>query len=125
MSRLKKTVAHILVCNHKHCLKRGARDSIKELRTSLREHELRRSVMVSTVGCLDQCSDGPVMCVYPEGIWYREVDKATARAIVEKHIVCGQVIDRHLLHDITEARAKHTVSSNFDDNDAPLDESVE
>lgn len=124
MSRLKKTVAHILVCDHKHCLKRGARASIKELRASLREHELRRHVLVSTIGCLDQCSDGPVMCVYPEGIWYREVDAVTARAIVDEHIVRGQIIDRHLLHDITEARAKHPILNNFDNNDAPQDGSA-
>lgn len=113
MSRLKKTVAHILVCNHKHCLKRGARDSIKELRNTLREHELRRYVMVSTIECLDQCSHAPVMCVYPDGVWYREVDPATARAVVEEHIVRGQKISRHLLYDMKEASVNQPLPNDF------------
>jgi len=125
MSRLKKTVAHILVCNHKHCLKNGARDSIKELRGTLREHELRRFVMVSTVECLDQCSHAPVMCVYPDGVWYKEVDSTTARAIVEEHIVRGQIINRHLLHDIKDARENHPLSNNSNSTDAPQGEYVD
>lgn len=125
MSRLKKTVAHILVCNHKHCLKRGARDSIKELRNALREHDLRRYVMVSTIECLDQCSHAPVMCVYPDGVWYKEVDPATARAVVEEHLVRNRIIIRHFLHDIKEAGDNHPLSNDFDSAGTPQAKGVE
>jgi (2Fe-2S) ferredoxin len=117
MSRLKRAIAHILVCDHKHCLKRGARESMKELRTTLREHELRRSVLVTTVECLDQCNDGPVVCVYPDGIWYREVDGECARRIVEEHLLHGRTIDRHVMHDMAQARAKCPLLADLNKDD--------
>ncbi len=118
MPRLKNTVAHILVCNHKHCLKRGARESTKELRATLKEHGLRRAVLVTTVECLDQCSDGPVMCVYPDGVWYGEVDGECARRIVEEHLLRGHTIDRHLMHDIAQARANCPLLKEMDEEAA-------
>jgi len=105
MSRLNKSVAHILVCDHKHCIKRGARECIKQLRTSLREHGLRRSVVVTTVECLDECDDGPVVCVYPDGIWYRDVDENCARDIIEQHLIRNRLVSRHVMYDMAEARA--------------------
>ncbi len=118
MSRLKKTVAHVLVCNHKHCIRRGARESMKELRGCLKEHGLRRSVMVTTVECLDQCSNGPVMCVYPDGAWYGEVDEECARRIVNEHLLRGRTVDRHLLHDMAEAQTEYPIRKDGDEAEA-------
>ena len=42
-------------------------------------------MLITKVDCLDQCDDGPVMVVYPEGVWYGEVDGPCAREIVEEH----------------------------------------
>ena len=30
---------------------------------------------VNSAGCLDRCNLGPVLVVYPEGVWYTYVDK--------------------------------------------------
>jgi (2Fe-2S) ferredoxin len=62
------------------------------------------------------------MCVYPDGVWYKEVDSATARAIVEDHIVRGQIVKRHLLHDIKNARENHPLLDNDNSMDAPQGE---
>ena len=106
MSRsLKRIVAHILVCDHKHCHKRGSRECAKEMRARLKEQGLRRSVLVTSVGCLDACDDGPVVCVYPDGVWYREVDAEIAKRIIDDHIVRGQIVKRGVLCDLSENRA--------------------
>ena len=89
MSKLKKIKTHVLVCEHKHCEKRGGRESLKELKHTLKESGLRERVLVSKMDCLDQCDDGPVMVVYPEGVWYGEVDERGAREIAERHIAAG------------------------------------
>lgn len=31
------------------------------------------NAMVSSTGCLKLCEDGPIMIVYPQGYWYRNV----------------------------------------------------
>ncbi len=83
MAGLKKIRRHVLVCEHKDCLKRGGKESLKELKHALKEAGARERVLITKVDCLDQCDDGPVMVVYPEGVWYGEVDGPCAREIAE------------------------------------------
>jgi (2Fe-2S) ferredoxin len=46
-------------------------------------------------GCLDRCELGPVVVVYPEGIWYRIEDPAVdVEEIVVSHFRDGKVVDR-------------------------------
>lgn len=91
VSKLRKIKTHVLVCEHKDCDKRGGRESLRALKHALRETGSRERVLVSKIDCLDQCDDGPVMVVYPEGVWYGEVDERGAREIVERHIGEGRL----------------------------------
>ncbi|HEX5708207.1 MAG TPA: (2Fe-2S) ferredoxin domain-containing protein [Pyrinomonadaceae bacterium] len=84
MGGLKKIKAHVLVCENKDCERRGGREAYKALKESLRERGVRGRVLVTKVDCLDQCDDGPVMAVYPEGVWYGRVDAACAREIAAR-----------------------------------------
>lgn len=43
-------------------------------------------------GCLDQCENGPVLVVYPEGIWYRAATKQDIDRIVDEHLVAGKIV---------------------------------
>lgn len=56
-------------------------------------------IRVNRAGCLDRCSLGPVMVVYPEGVWYTYVDTDDIDEIVESHLVSGQPVDRLRLPD--------------------------
>ena len=103
MSRLEKVATHILVCRHKSCEKAGAREVVKEMRATLKEHGWRRRVMISNVACLDQCSHAAIVCVYPQGAWYEKVDTEMARGIIEEHVIKKTPLKRHLLHDLNEA----------------------
>ena len=51
-------------------------------------------VRVNTSGCLDRCSEGPVMVIYPEGVWYTYVDNADIDEIISEHIQHGRVVER-------------------------------
>lgn len=51
-------------------------------------------VRVNKAGCLDRCEEGPVVVVYPEGVWYTYVDKNDIDEIVESHLRDGQVVER-------------------------------
>lgn len=108
MSGLKKIRTHVLACEHKDCLKRGGRESLKELKQALRDAGARERVLITKVDCLDQCDEGPVMVVYPEGVWYGGVDEACAREIVEAHVGGGRPPARcKILRDMREdARRK-------------------
>lgn len=80
----------MLVCAHKTCRRQGGKASLKELKQAIKEHDLRASVLVTKVKCLDQCGRGPVMVVYPDGVWYGGVDEARARQLVCEHLAEGE-----------------------------------
>ncbi len=52
------------------------------------------SVRVNNAGCMDRCEQGPVMVIYPEGIWYTYIDKEDIDEIIDQHILHGRVVER-------------------------------
>jgi len=57
--------------------------------------------MVTKVKCLDQCGQGPIMAIYPDGVWYGGVDEECARGIVAEHLGKGRTVEANVLHRIT------------------------
>jgi len=98
---------HIFVCENVRpddhprgcCAAKGSpavRARFKEL---VREHGLEGRVRANTAGCLDQCSRGPTVVVYPEGVWYGGVRVEDCDEIFARHILGGEVVQRLLLPD--------------------------
>ena len=54
-------------------------------------------VRINRSGCLDRCSEGPIMVIYPEAVWYTFVDNDDIDEIVESHLVNNQVVKRLLV----------------------------
>ena len=61
-------------------------------------------VRVNTAGCLDRCAEGPVVVVYPEGVWYTYVDRRDLDEIVESHLKDGRPVERLRLPDTPSSR---------------------
>lgn len=55
-------------------------------------------VRVNNAGCLDECDKGPVVVVYPEGVWYTIKDTNDVDEFIEKHIKNGQKVGRLLIN---------------------------
>ncbi len=51
-------------------------------------------IRVNSAGCLDRCEEGPVIVVYPQGVWYTYVDREDVDEIIEEHLVKGRIVDR-------------------------------
>ncbi len=71
---------------------------------ALREHLKDRAkalglkgVRINSAGCLDRCDLGPVMVIYPEGVWYGFRTTADIDDILDVHIAKGGRVERLLL----------------------------
>jgi (2Fe-2S) ferredoxin len=96
--------AHLFVCTNRRpddhprgsCAAAGSEDLRDYLKDKVKELGLRR-VRVNAAGCLDRCHLGPVMVIYPEGVWYACRSRADIDAIVESHLRDGKRVDRLVL----------------------------
>ena len=52
------------------------------------------AVRINSAGCMDRCDLGPVLVIYPQGIWYTFVDKEDIDEIVDRHLVKGEIVER-------------------------------
>jgi (2Fe-2S) ferredoxin len=77
------------------CHTRGSADLIGKLVEELDDRELSSEVLVSTAGCFAVCQNGPVMVVYPEGIWYGELTAEKIERIAEEHFENGEPVKEY------------------------------
>ncbi|HCC32321.1 MAG TPA: hydrogenase [Clostridiales bacterium] len=97
--------AHVLVCAGAGCISSGCRAVQEALLTDLAKHGLESEVRVVETGCMGPCDLGPMVVVYPEGVFYQKLRVDDARAIVEEHLLKGRVVERlvHRLPSTSEA----------------------
>ncbi len=88
--------AHILLCYGGACLSSGS-DKVKViLESELEQAELHHEIDIITTGCMGTCELGPVMVIYPEGIFYQKVKPEDVPEIVQEHLLKGRVVKRLL-----------------------------
>ena len=68
------------------------------MKSKINELGLRR-IRVNQSGCLDKCELGPIMVIYPEGVWYSFKNKEDVDEIISEHLIKGRVVQRLTLKD--------------------------
>ena len=66
---------------------------------------LNNDVQLTTCGCMGLCDEGPVIVVYPAGVWYRRVQPSDVSEIVSAHLRDGKPVDRLLWNDAAAMKA--------------------
>lgn len=101
---MNKPKHHIFVCSSSRingqqkgfCLQNGAVEIVENFVEEIRDRELD-DVMVTNTGCLALCEKGPIVIVYPEGIWYGNVTPDDVDEILEEHIEGGKPVERLMI----------------------------
>lgn len=95
----------ILICFGAGCVSAGAAKIKRKLIETLREKDLLSETNIIETGCMGPCEYGPVMMVYPEGVFYRKVTEADIVEIVEEHFLKGRPVKRLMVEDLEDKLA--------------------
>ena len=98
--------SHVFVCTNRRapdhprgdCACRHSEPLAQYLKGRVKEEGLKR-VRINTAGCLHRCSHGPVLVIYPEGVWYTFAGQADLDEILETHLKGRGRVTRLMLPD--------------------------
>lgn len=95
---------HIFICTNQRsggerrsCGEQQGMDLVAAFKKSLKEKSLPIRVRAQRAGCLDICDFGPTLAVYPEGVFYVNVQLTDVEEIIQSHIVNDKPVERLLL----------------------------
>ncbi len=93
---------HVLVCTGGFCSPdRRGRDLYARLASLLEREGLLfgpTRVKRGETPCLGVCAGGPIVVVYPEGIWYAGVTPELLDRIVIEHLKGGRPVEEAVFH---------------------------
>lgn len=98
---------HVFVCTGKSCSANASDATLEAFWKVLAEKGLlygkrgskEGRVVVTTCGSVGLCSVGPAVLVYPEGVWYANVQAEDVAELVTSHFEEGRILER--LHSMT------------------------
>ncbi len=102
---MKKPAFHILVCNSYRvagsaqgaCNRKNAPAMIQFLTEGAAERGL--DSVVTGVGCLNVCAQGPVVVVHPHNLWYGGVESEDDMDAILDAMENGEVAEKYLISE--------------------------
>ena len=93
---------HLFICtnqksNDKKCCAQGnAAELLDYTKKRLKQLGIhgKNQIRANSSGCLGLCSNGPVLVIYPDNVWYHYASKKELDEIIEKHLINHQIVER-------------------------------
>jgi (2Fe-2S) ferredoxin len=95
---------HIFVCTNQRtgsekrsCGETHGLELVAEFKKQLKSLDVGLKTRANRSGCLGICDFGPTVAIYPEGIFYVNVQKEDVSEIINSHILNKKPVERLLL----------------------------
>jgi len=85
------------MCAGGGCISAGEESCLDALNKAIDKYALQDVVKVVETGCMGMCDAGPLMVIYPEGVYYQKLTPADVDGIVSEHILKGRIVEEKLL----------------------------
>ena len=104
--------SHVLVCAGTGCTSAHSLRIIENFHKKLEETGYDKEVQVIRTGCFGLCAAGPIVVVYPEGIYYSHVKPEDVEEIVNEHIIKGRPVQRLIYKEHDESGVNTTLNDS-------------
>ena len=96
----------IAVCGGTGCHASGCSNVAREIQAELDLKNLKDKVDLRITGCHGFCERGPIVIVFPEGIFYQKVIPKDVKEIIASTVENGKIVDRLLYQDPVSGEKK-------------------
>ncbi|MEM7534222.1 MAG: cob(I)yrinic acid a,c-diamide adenosyltransferase [Chloroflexota bacterium] len=96
----------LFICNHGDCADTETTERIhRTLMDLCRTHGMTKlrnphRTKCTLADCMGVCQKGPIVTVYPDGVWYHSVDETVAERIFHEHVLGGQPVTEYIFHQL-------------------------
>jgi len=98
----------ISACVSTGCQALGAKNVLDAFKVEIKKQGIESEVDIKETGCLGFCEKGPRIVIYPEEIYYFQVDAKDVPEIVTKTLINKEIVERLLYTDaITGEKARY------------------
>lgn len=93
---------NLMLCGGTGCIASGAPKVKQAIEEELIKRGLADEVQVVMTGCNGFCAMGPIMTVFPDGIFYNKLKPEHAPRLVEEHVLKGRPVKELLFEEPVE-----------------------
>ena len=106
--------SHVMVCGGTGCTSSGSDNVAAAFVNEIKKAGLDKEVAVIRTGCFGLCELGPVVVIYPEGVFYSKMKPEYVPEIVEEHLLKGRPVTKYLFGEtVTEKEIKPLEETTF------------
>ena len=106
---------HALICGGTGCTSSGSAEIQEALHREIAAKGLEDEIKVVQTGCFGLCALGPIMIIYPEGIFYSKVTAEVVPEIVEEHFLKGRPVERLIYKEEENETEEQILNSSLSD----------